>query len=133
MEEKFTGATGEMAEMFSCLWPSECTLHRVTPNSDLTEYIVDTEIYTEPASVSKPISGWYIDQDARFSTNAVANLWEVAYASTTVGAKQTVSKTRAFEESPVDQIFVEPTKFRAEYIYSIPKSAWDAAKTAGSL
>ena len=61
MEEKFTGATGEMAEMFSCLWPSECTLHRVTPNSDLTEYIVDTEIYTEPASVSKPISGWYID------------------------------------------------------------------------
>ena len=60
-------------------------------------------------------------------------MWEVAYASTTVGAKQTVSKTRAFEESPVDQIFVEPTKFRAEYIYSIPKSAWDAAKTAGSL
>jgi len=73
-----------MAEMFSCLWPSECTLHRVTPTSDLSDYMVDTEVYTMPESVSKPIANWYTDQDARFSTLAVANLWTVAYGATSI-------------------------------------------------
>ena len=82
-DNKFTGADGEYAEMFSCFFPSECIVHRVTPNSDLTDYIVDTEVYEEPTAVKKPYTGWYTGTNARFSTAAVANTWSVTYASST--------------------------------------------------
>ena len=108
---KFTGTNGQIAEMFSCLWPSECTVHRVSPKSDLSDYILDTEIYIMPDGVTKPIAGWYTDQDARFSTSSIANQWTVAFAATTQGANQSIQKTRAFEEAPVETAFIEPTKW----------------------
>ena len=83
--KKFTGATGQMAEIFSCLWPSECVVHRVTPNSDLSEYILDTEVYIEPDNASKPVGDWFTSNSMRFSKEATANLWTVAYASTSYG------------------------------------------------
>ena len=82
-DNKFKGKDGEYAEMFSCFFPSECIVHRVTPNADLTDYITDTEVYEAPKSVKKPYDGWYTATNARFSTSAVANQWTVTYASTT--------------------------------------------------
>ena len=42
-------------------------------------------------------------------------------------------KYRSYEETPVDTLNISPKGFRADYIYTIPKVAWDAAKTAGTL
>lgn len=33
----------------------------------------------------------------------------------------------------MDTLLISPTSFRADYIYTIPKKGWDAAKTAGTL
>ena len=82
-DNKFKGNDGEYVEMFSCFFPSECIVHRITPNADLTDYITDVEVYVEPTSVKKPYTNWFTAQNARFSTSAIANDWSIAYASTT--------------------------------------------------
>mmetsp|Transcript_550 Transcript_550/g.696 ORF Transcript_550/g.696 Transcript_550/m.696 type:complete len:261 (+) Transcript_550:29-811(+) len=130
---KFTGTKGEVAEMMSCFFASECTVHRVTPDADLNDYILDTEVYEEPTAVPKPYTGWYTNQNDRFSTLAVANTWTITYASVTKGATQTTLKNRSYEETPVDILNIAPEKWRADYIYRIPKVAWDAATADGTL
>ena len=106
--------------MFSCFFPSECVVHRITPNADLTDYITDTEVYEMPTGVTKPYTSWFTDQNARFSTLALQNSWQITYASTTFEHTQYVLKFRSYEETPVDTLLISPTSFRADYIYTIP-------------